>query len=64
MAKDEKRPMDPLSMQIDAKKKNWYSRVKLSIGQLNVIIYITIAALIVVFVLIALEAAGIFVSVK
>ena len=60
MADEEKRPLDPLSIEIDVKKRKWYSKVKLSVRQLDIIIGVTIAALAVVTVLIVLEAAGIF----
>ena len=58
---EEKAPkLDPFSMAFKAKKEQLYDRVKLSVGQLNIIIYIAAGALAVVILLILLEAAGLF----
>ncbi len=41
-------------------KEYWYDRINLSVKQLDIIIWVGIGILIVVFILIGLEAAGIF----
>lgn len=50
----------PFSRAVLEKKSGWYERVKLSVVQLDWIIRVAVAALIVVFLLIILEAAGIY----
>ena len=57
---DEKFANKPVSRAIQSKKEDWFDNVTLSVKQLDTIIYIAVAALIIVFVLIGLEAAGIF----
>ena len=52
--------LDPLSQAIQDKKEGWYDKVKLSVRQMDVIIWITTGLLILVFLLIGLDAAGIF----
>lgn len=42
------------------KKEEWYDHVNLSVKQLDIIIAVCFAILILVFILIGLEAAGIF----
>ena len=42
------------------RKEEWYDRVDLSVKQLDIIIAICFGALLLVFILIGLEAAGIF----
>ena len=55
-----RRRVDPFTLAVQAKKEQWYSRVKLSVKQLDLIIWLAAGALAVVVLLIALEAAGIF----
>ncbi len=50
----------PYSRRLQAKKELWYDKVPLSVKQLDVIIWVVSIALVIVFVLIILEAAGIF----
>ncbi len=52
--------LDPFSQAIREKKESLYDRVKLSVRQMDVIIWIVSGLLFAVIVLIALEAAGIF----
>ena len=52
--------LDPFSTAVKLKKEQWYSKVKLSVRQMNVIIWIVFGLLAVVVALIILEAAGIF----
>ena len=52
--------LDPFSTAVQLKKEQWYSKVKLSVRQMNVIIWIVFGLLAVVVALIILEAAGIF----
>ena len=54
------RALDPFSLAVQTKKEQWYSKVKLSVKQLDVIIYVTVALLVIVFVLMFLESAGLF----
>ena len=42
------------------KKESWYDKVPLTLKQLDTIIWLAIAALIVVAVIIGLDAAGVF----
>lgn len=42
------------------KKEEWYDRIDLSVKQLDIFIAVCFGCLILVFILIALEAAGIF----
>ena len=50
----------PFSENFQSRKESWYDKVPLTVKQLDVIVYVGIAALVVVFILIALEAAGIY----
>ncbi|MDO4739756.1 MAG: hypothetical protein Q4A66_03735 [Eubacteriales bacterium] len=52
--------LDPISAAVKNKKEQWYDKVQLSVGQLNVIIYITVGLLVLVFLLMILESLGIF----
>ena len=52
--------LDPLSMAVKAKKEQWYDKVKLSVKQLDIIIYVTIGLLVIVFALMILESLGLF----
>ena len=56
----EARALDPFSLAVKNKKESLYSRVKIGVGGMNIIIGITAAALVVVILLIILEAAGVF----
>lgn len=52
--------LDPFSLAIKNKKEEWYDKIKLSVHQLDVFIYIVSGLLALVVLLIILEAAGIF----
>ena len=52
--------LDPFSEAVKQKKEQWYDHVKLSVKQLNVIIRIVWVLLGIVFLLIVLEATGVF----
>ena len=54
------RELGPFSQALKIKKEEWYDKVKLTVRQMDVIIWITGGLLAVVIVLIALEAAGIY----
>ena len=54
------RELSPLSQAVKIKKEEWYDKVKLTVRQMDVIIWIIYGLLAVVIVLIALEAAGIY----
>ena len=54
------RELGPFSQAIKIKKEEWYDKVKLSVRQMDVIIWIVSGLLAVVVILIILEAAGIF----
>lgn len=56
----EKPVMDPFSQSVQRRKEELYSKVPLSLKHVNIILWISVAALLVVIVLIALEAAGIY----
>lgn len=50
----------PVSQAIRDKKYSWYDKVPFTVRQMDIIIGIAVAGLIIVFILIILEAAGIF----
>ena len=52
--------LDPLSMAVKAKKEQWYGKVKLSVKQLDIIIWITVGLLALVFLLMILESLGVY----
>mgnify|MGYP006967406553 CR=1 FL=1 len=52
--------LDPLSMAVKAKKEQWYSKVKLNVKQLDVIIWIVGGLLVIVFIMMILESLGLF----
>ena len=54
------RALDPFSTAVKLKKEQYYSKVKLTVRQMNVIIWIVSGLLAVTVPLIILEAAGIF----
>ena len=54
------RELGPFSQALKIKKDEWSDKVKLTVRQMDVIIWIAGGLLAVVIVLIALEAAGIF----
>ena len=54
------RALDPFSTAVKLKKEQYYSKIRLTVRQMNVIIAITAALLALVVLLIVLEAAGIF----
>lgn len=51
---------EPAKPAWQAKKEGWYDKIPLTVKQLDIIIGVSIAALIVVFIVIGLDAAGIF----
>ena len=52
--------LDPLSMAVKAKQEQWYGKVKLSVKQLDIIIWITVGLLALVFLLMILESLGVY----
>ena len=54
------RELSPFSQAVKTKKEEWYDKVKLTVRQMNVIIWIIYGLLAAVIVLIVLEAAGIY----
>ena len=52
--------LDPFSLAVKARKEQWYSKVRLSVRQMNVIIRVIYVLLGIATLLIILEAAGIF----
>lgn len=56
----QKKHLDPFSQAVHMKKEQWYSKVRLSKRQLDVVICIVSVLLGTVVLLIILEAAGIF----
>ena len=54
------RELDPISKAVQAKKEQWYSKVKLSVKKLDVIIWITGGLLAIVFIMMILESLGLF----
>ena len=54
------RELSPFSQAVKIKKEEWYDKVKLTVRQMDVIIWIVSGLLAIVVILIILEAAGIF----
>ena len=54
------RELSPFSQAVKIKKEEWYDKVKLSLRQMDVTIWIICGLLTVVVLLIILEAAGIY----
>ena len=54
------RELSPFSQAVKIKKEEWYDKVKLSVRQMDVIIWIICGLLTVEVLLIILEAAGIY----
>ena len=52
--------LGPFSLAVQMKKEKWYSKVKLSVKQLDVIIWITGGLLVLVFIMMILESLGLF----
>ena len=52
--------LDPFSMAVKMKKESWYEKFKLSVKQMDIIIWIVSILLCIVVILIILEAAGIY----
>ena len=52
--------LDPLSLAVQMKKEQWYSKVKLNVKQLDVIIWIVGGLLVIVFIMMILESLGLF----
>ena len=52
--------LDPFSMAVKMKKESWYEKVKLSVRQMDAIIWVVSILLGAVVLLIILEAAGIY----
>lgn len=59
-AKEKELQLGPFSQAVQNKKEEWYDKVKLSVKQLDVVIWIVSGLLVVVLILIILEATGIF----
>lgn len=59
LAKKEK-ALDPFSMAVKMKKESWYEKVKLSVKQMDIIIWAVSILLGITVLLIILEAAGIY----
>ncbi len=58
--KQKEKALDPFSMAVKAKKESWYDKVRLTVKQMDVIIWIVSILLFLVVVLIILESAGIY----
>ena len=54
------RELDPISKAVQVKKEQWYSKVKLSVKQLDTIIVVCLVLLVITFIVIGLDAADIF----
>ena len=54
------RELDAFSTAVKIKKEGWYDKVRLTVRQMDVIIWIVSGLLAIVVILIILEAAGIF----
>lgn len=52
--------LDPISQAVKDKKESWYDRVRLSVKQMDIIIGVVCALLLITVVLIILEAAGVY----
>lgn len=52
--------LDPFSQALKIKKEEWYDKVKLTVRQMDVIIWIVYGLLAAVIVLITLEATGVY----
>ena len=52
--------LDPFSLAVKMKKEAWYDKVKLTVRQMDIIIWIVSGLLAVVILLIILESAGVF----
>ena len=50
----------PLSNAIQQTKEKLYDKVPLTLKQANILVYVSVAALVIVFILIILEATGVF----
>ena len=50
----------PLSNVIQKNKEKLYDKVPLTLKQANILVYVSVAALVIVFILIILEATGVF----
>ena len=50
----------PLSNAIQKNKEKLYDKVPLTLKQANILVYVSVAALVIVFILIILEATGVF----
>ena len=59
-AKEKELQLGPFSQAVQNKKEEWYDKVKLSVRQLDIVIWIVSGLLVVVLILIILEATGIF----
>lgn len=59
-AKEKELQLGPFSQTVQNKKEEWYDKVKLSVKQLDIVIWIVSGLLVVVLILIILEATGIF----
>ena len=50
----------PISNAIQKNKEKLYDKVPLTLKQANILVYVSVAALVIVFILIILEATGVF----
>ena len=57
---EKEKALDPFSLAVRAKKESWYDKVRLSVRQMDVIIWTVSILLFAVVVLIILEATGVF----
>ncbi len=57
---ERERKLGPVSQAVQNKKEEWYDKVKLSVRQIDTVIWIVSGLLVAVLILIILEAAGIF----
>lgn len=51
---------EPPKSQWQQTKEGWYSGIDMNLKQINTVVYICLALLVLVFILIGLEAAGIY----
>ena len=58
--KEKELKLGPFSQAVQNKKEEWYDKIKLSVRQLDIVIWIVSGLLVVVLILIVLEATGVF----
>ena len=52
--------LGPFSQAVQHKKEEWYDKVKLSVHQLDIVVWVVSGLLAIVLILIVLEATGVF----